>query len=83
MDGPARTALVTSVLGTARVFIILVAGFTASKFPRQEREWDWMSTLESTSSSAAHGGQPVKRPPLRDHSHKTVGYMNEALPLGC
>lgn len=39
MDGPARTALTTSVLGTVRVFIILAAGFAASKFPKQEREW--------------------------------------------
>eukprot|EP00903_Cladosiphon_okamuranus_P007861 g7601.t1 len=36
MDGPARTALITSVLGTARVFIVLVVGFAASKFPKME-----------------------------------------------
>ena len=33
-----RTALTTSVLGTVRVFIILLAGFLASKFPRTERK---------------------------------------------
>lgn len=65
MDGPARTALTTSVLGTVRVFIILVAGFTASKFPRQEREWD-VSTLKAShgSSDSNIREQRVKRPPL-------------------
>lgn len=32
------TALTTSVLGTFRVFMILIAGIVASKWPRKERE---------------------------------------------
>lgn len=32
------TVLKSSVLGTVRVFIVLLAGFLASKWPRKERE---------------------------------------------
>ncbi|CAM9295689.1 unnamed protein product [Pylaiella littoralis] len=34
--GAIRTALETSVLGTVRVFVVLLAGFLASKFPTHE-----------------------------------------------
>ena len=32
------TLLIISVLGTARVYTVLLAGFLASKWPRRERE---------------------------------------------
>ena len=33
------TALSTSVLGTFRVFVVLLVGILSSKCPRNEREW--------------------------------------------
>lgn len=32
------TVLKSSVLGTVRVFVVLLAGFLASKWPKKERE---------------------------------------------
>lgn len=36
-EGTAKSLLATSILGTLRVFVVLLAGLLASKWPKHER----------------------------------------------
>lgn len=38
-QGTMKTVVVTSILGTMRVFVVLLAGFLASKWPKHERAY--------------------------------------------
>lgn len=36
-EGAAKSLLATSILGTLRIFVVILAGFLASKWPKHER----------------------------------------------
>lgn len=46
------TVLKTSVLGTFRIFVVMLAGFLASKLPRNEREYFALIANFSSSQSS-------------------------------